>query len=354
MIYKGAEKSALYYIRIPSIRQISFSAGSIFKFGKGMIWLMADSEGRQIRWGEKRYHSMDYDLKKTYGEKVYKITLDGGMTCPNRDGTVGRRGCIFCSASGSGDFAGSRACSITEQLRKGKEDLAGKRPVHSYIAYFQAFTNTYAPVEYLREIFTEAVRDPEVRILSIATRPDCLGEPVLDLLEELNRIKPVWVELGLQTIHPRTAAYIRRGYGLPVFEKALSELRSRDITVLVHTILCLPGETRQQMLETLDYLNRSDIQGIKLQLLHILKGTDLAGEYEAHPFPVPSMEEYIALLGECISRLRPEITIHRLTGDGPKALLVAPLWTGRKRTVLNVLHQYLREQDIWQGKDYHE
>lgn len=354
MIYKGAEKSALYYIRIPSIRQISFSAGSIFKFGKGMIWLMADSEGRQIRWGEKRYHSMDYDLKKTYGEKVYKITLDGGMTCPNRDGTVGRRGCIFCSASGSGDFAGSRACSITEQLRKGKADLAGKRPVHSYIAYFQAFTNTYAPAEYLREIFTEAVRDPEVRILSIATRPDCLGEPVLDLLEELNRIKPVWVELGLQTIHPRTAAYIRRGYGLPVFEKALRELRSRNITVLVHTILCLPGETRQQMLETLDYLNRSDIQGIKLQLLHILKGTDLAGEYEAHPFPVPSMEEYIALLGECISRLRPEITIHRLTGDGPKALLVAPLWTGRKRTVLNALHQYLREQDIWQGKDYHE
>lgn len=337
MIEKGADSSA-----------------PIFKVRKGMIRFMADSQSRQVRWGEKRYHSMDYDLKKTYGEKVYKITLDGGMTCPNRDGTVGRGGCVFCSASGSGDFAGSRALSITEQLKNGKAALAGKRPVHSYIAYFQAFTNTYASVEYLEQIFLEAVRDGEVRILSIATRPDCLGKPVLELLEQLSRIKPVWIELGLQTIHPHTAAYIRRGYELPVFEEAVQNLRSRGIDVLVHTILCLPGETRQQMFETLDYLNRMDIQGIKLQLLHILKGTDLALQYAEHPFPVPSMDEYIGLLGACISRLRPDITIHRLTGDGPKELLIAPLWTGQKRTVLNALHQYLKEQDIWQGKDYHE
>ncbi len=315
---------------------------------------MTISQDRPMRWGEKRYHSMDYDLKQAYGEKVYKITLNGGMSCPNRDGTIGRGGCIFCSASGSGDFAGTAGLSISEQLQKGKADLARKRPVHSYIAYFQAFTNTYAPVHVLEQIYREAAGDPEVKILSIATRPDCLGEPVLELLERINQIKPVWIELGLQTIHPATAAFIRRGYELPVFEQAVRELRRRKLTVIVHTILYLPGETQQQMLDTLDYLNQRDIQGIKLQLLHILKKTDLATLYEAHPFPVPSMEEYIATLGDCISRLRPDITIHRLTGDGPKELLIAPLWTSHKRTVLNTLHQYLREQDIWQGKEYHD
>ncbi len=305
------------------------------------------------RWGEKRYHSMDYDLKLAYGEKVYKIILNGRMTCPNRDGTVGKGGCIFCSPAGSGDFAGSAALSITEQLRQGKKALLGKRPVHAYIAYFQAFTNTYAPVSYLERIYMEAVRDPEVKILSIATRPDCLGEAVLELLGRINRIKPVWIELGLQTIHPATAAYIRRGYGLPVFEQAVKDLRRLGITVIVHTILYLPGETEPQMFETLDYLNRTDVQGIKLQLLHILKGTDLAAEYETHPFFVPSMQEYIAMLGKCILRLRPGMAIHRLTGDGPRKLLEAPLWTSNKRTVLNMLHRYLKAEDIWQGKEFH-
>lgn len=315
---------------------------------------MIISQNSPIRWGEKRYHSMDYDLKQAYGEKVYKITLNGGMTCPNRDGTTGHGGCIFCSASGSGDFAGIAALSISEQLQRGKADLAGKRPVHSYIAYFQAFTNTYAPIQYLERIYMEAIRDPEVKILSIATRPDCLDEPVLELLNRINRIKPIWIELGLQTIHPATAAFIRRGYELPIFEQAVRELRRQRISVIVHTILYLPGETKQQMFDTLDYLNQKDIQGIKLQLLHILKNTDLAAIYEAHPFPVPSMEEYIATLGTCISRLRPDLTIHRLTGDGPKELLIAPLWTSNKRTVLNTLHQYLKEQNIWQGKEYHD
>ena len=305
------------------------------------------------RWGEKRYHSMDYDLKQLYGEKVYKITLNGGMTCPNRDGKIGHGGCIFCSTAGSGDFAGPATCSITKQLAMGKENLTKKRPVHSYIAYFQAFTNTYAPVEYLRQIYMEAIQDPDVQILSIATRPDCLPDDVLQLLEEINQIKPVWIELGLQTIHPQTASYIRRGYPLEVFEEAVNNLRKRNISVITHTILGLPGENEDMMLETIDYLNKMDIQGIKLQLLHILKGTDLALDYEKQPFWSPSMEEYISLLGTCIARLRPDITIHRLTGDGPKELLIAPSWTSQKRTVLNTLHRYLKEQDIWQGKEYH-
>ena len=305
------------------------------------------------RWGEKRYHSMDYDLKQLYGEKVYKITLNGGMTCPNRDGKIGHGGCIFCSTAGSGDFAGPATCSITKQLAMGKENLTKKRPVHSYIAYFQAFTNTYAPVEYLRQIYMEAIQDPDVQILSIATRPDCLPDDVLQLLEEINQIKPVWIELGLQTIHPQTANYIRRGYPLEVFEEAVNNLRKRNISVITHTILGLPGENEDMMLETIDYLNKMDIQGIKLQLLHILKGTDLALDYEKQPFWSPSMEEYISLLGTCIARLRPDITIHRLTGDGPKELLIAPSWTSQKRTVLNTLHRYLKEQDIWQGKEYH-
>lgn len=306
-----------------------------------------------MRWGEKRYHSLDRELKDTFGEKVYKITLNGGMTCPNRDGRAGNGGCIFCSAQGSGDFAGDAALSVTEQLRQGKADLQKKRPIRSYIAYFQAFTNTYAPVDYLERIFAEAIRDPDVKILSIATRPDCLGPDVLALLARLNRIKPVWVELGLQTVHPETAELIRRGYPLEVFDRAIENLRSIGITVIVHVILFLPGETEEMMLQTLDYLNRSDIQGIKLQLLHILKGTDLAELYESEPFHVPDMDEYIRLLGRCICALRPDIVIHRLTGDGPKDLLIAPLWTGAKRTVLNNIHRYLKENDLWQGKDYH-
>ena len=305
------------------------------------------------RWGERRYYSLDYELKNTFGEKVYKITLNGGMTCPNRDGRCGTGGCIFCSAKGSGDFAGSAALPIEAQLAKGKKDLAQKRPIRSYIAYFQAFTNTYAPVDYLENIFSRAVRDPDVKVLSVATRPDCLGEDVLCLLERLNRIKPVWIELGLQTIHPRTAEYIRRGYPLEVFDKAVSDLRAAGIRVIVHVILFLPGETEEMMMETIDYLNRTDIQGIKLQLLHILRGTDLALDYEKSHFYVPDMETYIRVLGRCVARLRPDISIPRLTGDGPKDLLIAPLWTGAKRTVLNRFQQYLKENDIWQGKEYY-
>ena len=303
-----------------------------------------------LREGE-RYYSLNQYLKHTYGAKLYKVSLDAGFTCPNRDGTLGSRGCIFCSAGGSGDFAADRKLSITAQIEQGKAQAAGKYSGSSYIAYFQAYTNTYAPVSRLREIFSEAIRRPDIRILDIATRPDCLGADVLALLDDLNRIKPVWVELGLQTIHPDTAAFIRRGYGLSVFEEAVRHLRTRGILVVVHTILGLPGESMDQQLATVRYLNTLDIQGVKFQLLHILKHTDLAAYYEEHPFHLPNMEEYFEMLGKCLCVLRRDIVVHRLTGDGPKPLLIAPLWTGNKRHVLNRLRAYLKEQDIWQGKD---
>ena len=271
-----------------------------------------------VYWDEKRYHSLNYHLRKTYGEKLYKISLDGGMTCPNRDGTLGTRGCIFCSKGGSGDFAASKTLSITEQIETGKQQAARKYTGNSYIAYFQAYTNTYAPAAYLRQIFTEAIQNPNIRILSIATRPDCLGPDVISLLKELAAIKPIWVELGLQTIHEDTARFIRRGYDLPVFERAIHDLRNAGITVIVHTILGLPGESRKQMLQTVNYLNTQDIQGIKFQLLHILKDTDLADYYERHPFPLLDMEAYFSILAEQLTHLRPDIVVHRLTGDGPK------------------------------------
>ena len=304
-----------------------------------------------VRWGEKRYHSLDYHLKETYGEKLYKLSLNGGMTCPNRDGTVGTGGCIFCSQGGSGDFAAPSGLSISDQIQQAKGLVSRKYAGHSYIAYFQAYTNTYGPISYLRQIFTEAISPPEVRILAIATRPDCLSPEILKLLRELNQVKPVWVELGLQTIHEETARFIRRGYSLSVFTRAVSELRAAGIEVIVHTILALPGETTAMMLDTLHYLNEMDIQGLKLQLLHILKGTDLADCYEAHPFWIPSLEEYTELLGVCLSRIRPEIVIHRLTGDGPKPLLIAPSWSRDKRRVLNHIESYFRQKDLWQGKE---
>lgn len=299
-----------------------------------------------------RYYSLDCYLKKNYNEKIYKLSLNAGLNCPNRDGTCGNGGCIFCSKGGSGDFAGNASLSIPEQIALQKERLKTKYSGHSYIAYFQAFTNTYGPIEKLRKIFTEAISDPEVKILSIATRPDCLPKETLSLLSELNSQKPVWVELGLQTIHPETAHFIRRGYDLPVFEKAVSDLRAIGIDVIVHTILYLPGETKEDMLETINYLNHMDIQGIKLQLLHVLDHTDLWDYYQQHPFPLPSMEEYMEFLGVCICSLRPDLVIHRLTGDGPKSLLKAPTWTGNKRLVLNRMSQSLKEHDIWQGKTY--
>jgi len=286
-------------------------------------------------------------LRKKFGSKVYKIALNGGFTCPNRDGTLGTGGCIFCSAGGSGEFAEDAGKSITQQIEDGKRRVEGKMREGRYIAYFQAYTNTYAPVSRLRELFTEAINHPDVLAISVATRPDCLPDDVLDLLSELNRIKPVWVELGLQTIHPRSAKYIRRGYELDVYDLAVAELRERGIEVITHVILGLPGETVEDMVETVRYVSAGGTTGIKLQLLHILKGTDLEKEYREGKVHVLSEDEYIDILKRCVQVIPENVVVHRLTGDGDKKILVAPLWSGDKKHVWNrIQREVLTMRDI--------
>lgn len=273
-------------------------------------------------------------LKERFGCKVYKLALDGGFTCPNRDGKIDTRGCIFCSAGGSGEFAASRKLSITEQIDNAKDRVSKKIKDGKYIAYFQAYTGTYDSVERLRKLYTEAIEHPDIVVLSIATRPDCLSEEVLDLLAELNEIKPVWIELGLQTIHPEVARYIRRGYELDVYDRAVEQLHRRDIEVITHVILGLPGESEDMMLETVRYVCHVT-DGIKLQLLHVLKGTDLAVEYENGFFDTMSEDEYIELLDKCTAIIPENVVVHRLTGDGDKKILIAPLWSANKRKVWN-------------------
>ena len=297
----------------------------------------------------KPYRSLNAYYREVFGRKTAKISLDGGFTCPNRDGKCGTRGCLFCSAGGSGDFAENAALSITEQIENGKAQTADKWKDPAYVAYFQAFTNTYAPVEELRRKYEEALACDGVEGISIATRADCLPEDVLDLLEELNGKTKLWVELGLQTADETSAEYIRRGYPLSVFEKAVNDLAERHIPVIVHVILGLPGENRETLLHTIDFVNRLPIQGIKLQLLHVLSDSDLAEIYEAGEYIPLTKEEYIALVGDCIAHLREDIIIHRLTGDGDKNTLLAPLWSLRKRDVLNSIHKYLKENGIRQG-----
>lgn len=291
------------------------------------------------------YYSLNRYLQDTFGEKVYKIALDGGFTCPNRDGTLDTRGCIFCSGAGSGEFAGKRTDSITNQIEKGKERLQNKIKDGRYIAYFQAFTNTYAPVEQLRERYEEAVSHPDIVVLSIATRPDCLPEEVLSLIEEMNRIKPVWVELGLQTIHEKTADYIRRGYPLSVYDEAVKKLKNIGVQVITHVILGLPGESSQEMMETVSYVGKSGADGIKLQLLHVIKGTDLERDYERGKFHVLEMEEYVNLVADCLALLPENMVIHRMTGDGDKRTLAAPLWSMDKKRVLNALNKAIAKKE---------
>lgn len=303
-------------------------------------------------WNGKPYHSLDYALKESFGEKVYKAALNGGFTCPNRDGKLGNRGCIFCSPEGSGDFAASGKLSITEQLDSAIEAIGRKSKANRFIAYFQAFTNTYGPIEKMRTLFTEAVNHPKTAVLSVATRPDCLQDEVLDLLAELNHIKPVWVELGLQTIHEETARWMRRGYDLPVFEQAVKQLRTRGITVIVHVILGLKDESQEMILDTVRYLNQVDVQGVKLQLLHVIENTDLAEEYRSGVINTFTKEEYIDLLIECLENLSPDIVVHRLTGDGPSEHLVAPRWSTAKREVLNQLHHEMKRRESYQGKRF--
>jgi radical SAM protein (TIGR01212 family) len=365
-------------------------------------------------YNDKPYYSLDYKLKQEFGEKVYKISLDGGMTCPNRDGLCGDRGCIFCSSRGSGDFSFSVVANeknsssphifsqdgktyylptkdeIWETIDKAKEHISDKFHANKYIAYYQSYTNTYAPIEVLENLFANTISNPDIVVLSIATRPDCLSDEIIELLTRLNKIKPVWVELGLQTIHEETATFIRRGYKLPVFETSVKKLQKNGIEVIVHVILGLPQgktaitiskdfeahnfitqndnpasngetsslaeinkvpiETNEMIFETINYLNSLKINGIKLQLLHILKHTDLATFYENHHFHVYTEDEYINLVINIIERLEPIIVIHRLTGDGNSEELIEPKWSLSKRHVLNTIHKKMKELHSYQGK----
>ena len=285
--------------------------------------------------------------KKQFGEKLYKISLNGGMSCPNRDGKLDVRGCIFCSAGGSGDFAPDRSIPLDEQIEDAKRRVSSKYKGTHYIAYFQAYTNTYAPVEKLRALFMPVIKREDIAVLSIATRPDCLSDEVLDLLRELNDIKPVWVELGLQTIHEKTADYIRRGYSLPVYDKAIRDLEAIGIHTITHLILGLPGETKEDMLQSVRYVSDCGSQGIKLQLLHVLKGTDLASGYEKGFFRTLLFDEYIDLLTDCVRLLPKDMIVHRLTGDGPKNLLIAPMWSADKKRVMNAIHQRLKKEGLY-------
>ena len=291
------------------------------------------------------YHSLNEALRRRFGCKVYKLALSSGCTCPNRDGTVGDRGCIFCD--GSGAFA--EHGDIAAQIDRAKERLHGKAGDGKYIAYFQSFTNTYAPVSYLEPLFTAALDRPEIVALSIATRPDCLPPEILDLLAGLNRRKPVWVELGLQTIHPETAAYLRRGFDLACFDRAVAALQGRGLETVVHIILGLPGETAAQTVETARYVGASGASGVKLHLLHVLQGTDLAADYAAGKFRTLELEAYIALLEDCIRVLPRAVVIHRLTGDGAKRDLLAPLWSGDKKRVLNAIRAAFDRDGLEQG-----
>lgn len=288
------------------------------------------------------YTTLNSYLKERFGQKVYKIALNGGFTCPNRDGTLDTRGCIFCSKGGSGDFAESPDLSITRQIENGKARLSKKIQNGKYIAYFQAFTNTYAPINKLTKVFTEAINHPDIVALSIGTRPDCLGDEVLNLLDKLNKIKPVFVELGLQTTNESTAKYIRRGYTLDVYDKAVEDLHKIGINVVTHIILGLPGESESDMLKSVEYVCKVT-DGIKLQLLHVLKNTDLADEYASGKFDVLTLEEYTNIIVDCVKIIPKSVVIHRLTGDGAKKNLIAPLWSADKKTVLNTINKTLNE-----------
>ncbi len=298
----------------------------------------------------KRYHSFNQHLRSVFGEKVFKVPLDAGFTCPNRDGTLGREGCIYCSARGSGDFAGEKELSIPEQFEQSRSMMTQKWPKANYIAYFQAYTNTYAPLERLKEIYGQVLKLPGVVGIAIATRPDCLAEDVLDYLEELNRSTYLWVELGLQSIHQKSLDWIGRGHDYAIFLKELTELTQRGIQVCGHIILGLPSENKEDMLATAHAMAALPMQGIKLHLLHVLKGTPLAKIYQSDPFPLLAKEEYITLIVDVLELLPTDMTIHRLTGDGPPNDLIAPLWSRKKWEVLNAIDAELERRDSWQGK----
>lgn len=303
-------------------------------------------------FGDKRYYSLNEYCKQTFGEKVYRLSLNAGCTCPNRDGTLSYGGCTFCSEGGSGDFAADYNVAITAQIEDAKTRIQKKTDCNKFIAYFQAYTNTYAPVSHLRRVFTEALEQPEIVGLSIGTRSDCLSGEVLDLLEELSSKKPVWIELGLQTIHTSTHAKLNTHTTVETFDAAVLALHSRGIPVITHIIFGLPGETQEMMLETVKHISALPVSGVKLQLLHILKGTKLSQEYQSGPFSLFELEEYCDFVIDCLEILPPDMVVHRLTGDGPRKLLIAPLWSTDKKRVLNTLQKKLKDRNTWQGKNF--
>ncbi|SCJ94818.1 coproporphyrinogen III oxidase [uncultured Clostridium sp.] len=305
-------------------------------------------------WNGKRYHSLNYFLRNKFNEKIYKISLDGGFTCPNRDGKVAKGGCTFCSARGSGDYAGSRILSINEQFNDRKKMMEKKWKDGKYIAYFQAYTNTYAPVEELRQKYEEAIQQENVVALSIGTRPDCLDDDVVDLLEEISNKTYLWVELGLQTINDESARNFNRGYDFKVFEEGIKKLQDRNIEVVVHTIFGLPGETKEDMLKTVDYVAHSGAQGIKFHLLHLMSGTQMVKQYESGELELLSQEDYIDLICKGVAMLPQDMVVHRLTGDAPRESLIGPMWSLKKWEVLNAIDKALVDNDIYQGKNYVE
>ncbi|KEI04459.1 TIGR01212 family radical SAM protein [Clostridium botulinum] len=306
------------------------------------------------KWGDKRYHTLNYFLREKFGEKVFKISLDAGFSCPNRDGTISKGGCIYCSERGSGDFAGDRNFSISSQFDNIKEMMKNKWKQGKYIAYFQAYTNTYASVSELRKKYEEAINQEGVVALSIATRPDCLSDEIIDLISEYNKKLYTWVELGLQTSNESTAKIINRGYKLPVFEDSLNRLRNRNIDVVVHTIFGLPGEEKEDMLNTIKYLREKDIQGIKIHLLHLLKGTPMVKLYDQGKLKFLEQDEYIDIIAEAVSLLPQNIVIHRLTGDAPRSLIIGPMWSLKKWEVLNAIDKKFQCENIYQGKKYNK
>lgn len=312
---------------------------------------MQEKDKMSRTWGDKAYNSLNYFLRNKFGEKVFKISLDAGFTCPNRVGEAGHGGCIFCSARGSGDFTGTRE-NLVEQFYEVKSMMNKKWSTGKYIGYFQAYTNTYAPASELREKYYSIIELEDVVGLAIATRPDCLPKEVLDLLEEINKKTYLWVELGLQTIHEDTAVLINRGYKLETYINALRELKKRNIDVVTHAILGLPGEDREAMLQTVDFIANTGTQGIKLHLLHLMKDTRMVKLYEEGGLSFLSQDEYVNLIVDSIERLPEDMVVHRLTGDSPRSTLIGPMWSLRKWEVLNAIDDCFKNRATWQGKAY--
>jgi radical SAM protein (TIGR01212 family) len=304
-------------------------------------------------WDNKRYYTLNYFLRNKFVDKVFKISLDAGFTCPNRDGSISTGGCVFCSPRGSGDFAGSSS-NLVQQFEEVKEMMNKKWKDGKYIAYFQAYTNTYADVDVLREKYYSVLNLEGVVGIAIATRPDCLSIEILDLLEEISKEKYIWVELGLQTIHQSTAEIINRGYTLDTYIKAVQELKKRNIDVVTHVILGLPGENKEEMLQTVEFVANTGTQGIKLHLLHLVKDTKLVKLYEKDQLRIMDMEEYVELVVDCLERIPEDMVIHRITGDGPRETLIEPKWSLKKWEVINAIEHQMMDRDTWQGKRYAE